>query len=211
MVFLSISIVNKSRLKLSFTIFISILIIYLITNQFRGNILFQAGLYTIFLTYYLLTNREQFKNLLGFTKFLLIIILVLHTIFFGFKSLSMGLNYATNFYLTRWESIIIRIFIIPNIFAYINLIVSKFSFLDLILMSNNNNFGRILYILMISGIEVADRIKIHYEYHPFNMNNRKRDKIIHYLAVPLTLFFGIYRGFETKYKTLQDRDRVLRR
>jgi len=121
----------------------------------------------------------------------------------------MGREFAIEFYLERWKSIVLRIFIIPNLFAFINIIFSKIGFIDIILLTGNSHLSKIFYILMVSGTEVMERLKIHYEYHPLNRTNRGLQKIYHYLAVPLTLFFGIYRGFETKYKILLEIERVL--
>jgi len=121
----------------------------------------------------------------------------------------MGFDFAWNFYLDRGVSIIIRIFIIPNLFAFVNILISKISFIEVMLVAGNSHQSKILYILMISGIEVMERLKIYYEYHPLNWESKGLGKIMHYLAVPLTLFFGIYRGFEKKISTLEERNDLL--
>lgn len=183
--------------------------IFATTKVFKSNVLYQIVLFLFFTTYFLLTNREKLITFLNFTKFLLIVIILLHTLFFLYKSLSMGYQFAISFYIDRGETIFIRIFIIPNIFAFVNILISKISFIDIILISGNNKKSKTVYILMVSGIEVMERLKIYYEYHPLNMTNKGLQKIFHYLAVPLTLFFGIYRGFEQRYKTLIEREKIL--
>lgn len=163
-----------------------------------------------FFVYYLLTNRDRLKNLIGLVKFLTIMIVLLHTIFFTIKGLTRNWDYAVTFYRNRWLSIVIRIFIIPNIFAFVDILTSNISFVDLILITKNNSKTKIIYILLISGIEVMERLRIHFEYHPLNFKETLFGKISHYLAVPLTLFFGIYRSFEKKYNTLIERDKILK-
>ena len=203
------SLIIKARLKLLLISVFIFIFIFATTKIFRANILYQLILFLCFFIYYLLTNRERLITFLNFTKFLFIVIILLHGVFFLYKFLSMGSEFAISFYKKRGESIFIRIFIIPNIFAFVNILISKISFIDIILLSGNNKKSKIVYILMISGIEVMERLKIYYEYHPLNMTNRGFQKILHYLAVPLTLFFGIYRGFEHKYKTLLEREKIL--
>lgn len=174
------------------------------------NLIYQLTLFLFFNIYYLITDKKQLKVLLNFAKFLFIIIVIIHSIYFLFKSLSMGLDYAKTFYTERGSSIIIRIFIIPNIFAFVNIMISKISFIDLIIMTKNSIQGKTIYILMISGIEVMERLRIYYEYHPLNSKHRGKEKIIHYLAIPLTLFFGINKGFEKKYNSLIEREEILK-
>lgn len=204
------SLIIKARFKLLFIFLFIIGFIFITTKLFNGNILYQVTLFSSFVTYYIIADREQLKVLLNFAKFLFIIIILIHTIFFIYKTISMGYEFAKSFYQERALSILIRIFIIPNIFAFVNILISKVSFVDLLLISKNSMKGKIVYILMISGIEVMERLRIYYEYHPLNMKSRGKEKIIHYLAIPLTLFFGIYRGFENKYKTLMERDIILK-
>lgn len=203
------SLIIKARLKLLLISVFIFIFIFATTKIFRANILYQVILFLCFFIYYLLTNRERLITFLNFTKFLFIVIILLHGIFFLYKLLSMGSEFAISFYRERGESIFIRIFIIPNIFAFVNILISKVSFIDIILLSGNNKKSKTVYILMVSGIEVMERLKIYYEYHPLNMTNRGFQKIFHYLAVPLTLFFGIYRGFEHRYKTLLEREKIL--
>lgn len=204
------SLIVKARIKLVLiTIFITGFI-YITTNLLNTNLPYQISLFSIFTVYYIIMDREQLKIYLNFTRFLFLVIVLIHSIFFLFKTLSMGFEFAQSFYIERGSSIIIRVFIIPNIFAFVNIVIGKLSFIDLLLISKNSLNGKTVYILMISGIEVMERLRIYYEYHPLNMKNRGREKIIHYLAIPLTLFFGISRGFESKYKTLIEREEILR-
>ncbi len=102
----------------------------------------------------------------------------------------------------------IRIFIIPNIFAFTDIITSKISFIDIVLLSNNNKKTKTVYVLLLSGIEVMERLRIYFEYHPLNYSDKGLQKAQHYLAVPLALFFGIYRGFEKKIEVLQEREEL---
>lgn len=204
------NLIIKARIKL---VIISILIsgfIFLSTGLLRGNIIYQASLFSLFILYYLIRNREGLSTFLNFAKFLAIMIILLHSLFFIYKWISMGFDFTRDFYLDRGTSILIRIFIIPNIFAFVNILISKVSFIEIMLIAGNSKQSKILYILMISGIEVMERLRIHYEYHPLNWENRGLEKIIHYLAVPLTLFFGIYRGFEKKLNSLEERNNILR-
>ncbi|QEN05046.1 hypothetical protein EW093_10105 [Thiospirochaeta perfilievii] len=203
------SLIVKARFK--FILYTLQIFVFVITSTtvFRESIPYQLTIFLIFTTYFFLSNRERLLTFLNFTKFLLIAIVLLHTIFFTYKYLVMGREFALEFYIERWKSIVLRIFIIPNLFAFINIIFSKIGFIDIILLTGNSPLSKIFYILMVSGTEVMERLKIHYEYHPLNRTNRGLQKIYHYLAVPLTLFFGIYRGFETKYKILLERERVL--
>lgn len=204
------SLIVKARVKLVFITIFIVGFIYLTTKLMNRNIPYQISLFSFFIIYYLITDRKQLKVLLNFAKFLLIIIIIIHTIFFVFKTLSMGLDFAKSFYIERGKSIIIRVFIIPNIFAFVNILISKISFIDLILITKSNIKGKTVYILMISGIEVMERLRIYYEYHPLNSEHRGKEKIIHYLAIPLTLFFGINRGFEKKYNSLIQREEILK-
>lgn len=203
------SLIIKARLKMILISVFIFVFIFATTKIFRANIIYQVVLFLCFFIYYLITNRERLITFLNFTKFLFIVIVLLHGVFFLYKLLSMGSEFAISFYRDRGASIFIRIFIIPNIFAFVNILISKVSFIDIILLSGNNKKSKTVYILMVSGIEVMERLKIYYEYHPLNMTNRGLQKIFHYLAVPLTLFFGIYRGFEHRYKTLIERERIL--
>lgn len=203
------SLIIKARLKLVLISTLIFAFIFATTKIFRENIIYQVVIFTLFIIYFFFTNRESLLTLLNFTKFLFIVIILLHGIFFLYKLLSMSYEYAISFYREKGLSILIRIFIIPNLFAFVNILISKISFIDIILIWGNNKKSKTVYILMISGIEVMERIKIYYEYHPLNMTNRGFQKIFHYLSVPLTLFFGIYRGFEYKYKTLVERENIL--
>lgn len=204
------SLILKARIKLILITIFIISFIYLTTKLMNTNLLYQLTLFLFFNIYYLITDRKQLKVLLNFAKFLFIIIVIIHSIYFLFKSLSMGFDYAKKFYIERGSSIIIRIFIIPNIFAFVNIMISKISFIDLIIMTKNSIQGKTIYILMISGIEVMERLRIYYEYHPLNSKHRGKEKIIHYLAIPLTLFFGISKGFEKKYNSLIEREEILK-
>lgn len=203
------SLIIKARVKLIAVLFLIFTFIYITTNLFRANIIYQAALFLAFILYYMIFNRESLFTFLGFAKFLAIMIILLHSLFFIYKWLTMGFDFTKSFYIQRGESIIIRIFIIPNIFAFVNILLARISFIDIMLIAGNTTQGKTLYILMISGIEVMERLKIYYEYHPLYLENRGVGKFIHYLAVPLTLFFGIYRGFEQKLKTLDERNRIL--
>lgn len=204
------SLIFKARIKLLLITSIIFIFVFTITNTFKENIVFQFTLFILFTIYFVITNRDKLIIFLNFTKFLCLIILLLHSIFFLYKGFSMGWDFALSFYTQRGESILIRIFIIPNIFAFVNILIFKISFIDIILLSKNNKTSKTVYILMISGIEVMERLRVYYEYHPTNMSNRGIKKVFHYLAVPLTLFFGIYRGFESKYKLLLERDELLK-
>jgi len=200
----------KARVKLLFITLIIIGYTLLTTKVMNRNLIYQISLFSLFIIYYLIKDRVQLKILLNFAKFLFIIIIFLHSIFFAYKSLTMGIDFAKTFYTERAVSILIRVFIIPNIFAFVNILISNISFIDLILLTKNSLKGKTVYILMISGIEVMERLRIHYEYHPLNLKRRGKEKIIHYLAIPLTLFFGINRGFEKKYKILLEREEIFK-
>lgn len=165
---------------------------------------------SVFIVYYAFRNRDKLKNLIGLVKFLLFIILLIHTIIFLFKGFTNGWDDVLNHYRENWISIAIRIFMLPNLFAFIDIISSNISFVDLILITKNNTKTKIVYILLVSGIEVMERLRIHFEYHPLNFKETLLGRISHYLAVPLTLFFGIYRSFEKKYNTLIERDNIMK-
>lgn len=200
----------KSLIKL-LAIFISVTTyITLTTNIFSKNIIYQASALLIFIVYYSIRNRDGLKNLLGLVKFIFLMIVLLHSIFFAVKYFTKGLNYTVNFYKNRWLMIVIRIFVIPNIFAFVDILTSRISFIDIILISNNSRKAKAIYVLFISGIEIMERLRIHFEYHPLNQSDKKLKKVVHYLAVPLTLFFSIYRNFERKYNVMLTRENILR-
>lgn len=198
------------RFKLFTFTLLTLTLVYLITSLFRNYLILEMGFFLLVCLYFLLTDREKLFTLLNFFKFLVIIVLIFHLIFFIFKGITMGWDYSITYYIERWEYVVIQMFIIPNIFGLMNILISRFDFIDIILITNNKNYARIFYILMISGIEVMRRLRIHYEYHPLNYQTKFKEKVVHYLAIPLTLFFGIHRGFESKYNTLLERDKVLR-
>ncbi len=202
--------ITKARIKFIITLIFIFTFIYLTASMLRGSIVYQISVFSLFLIYYITQNREQLYLFLNFTKFLFIVIVLLHTIFYLYKGLSNSWNFANQFYQQRWESILLRVFIIPNIFAFVNIMLSKINLIDLILVCKNNRQSKILYILMISGIEVMERLRIYYEFHPDNLTNKGLGKILHYLAVPLSLFFGIYRNFDNKYELLIDRENKIK-
>lgn len=200
----------QARIKLTL-IFISICTyITLTTNIFSKNLIYQISALSIFIIYFILQDRDGLKNLLGIIKFLIVMILLLHSIFFLVKIIMSGRDYALNFYKERWPMIVIRIFVIPNIFAFVNIVTSRISFIDIILITKNSSKTKAIYILLISGIEVMERLRIHFEYHPLNQETKGLKQLIHYLAIPLTLFFGIYRGFENKYNTMIERENLIK-
>lgn len=198
--------VTKARVKFTLGALLVVAFVAITTFYLRTNLFYQIGVYLIVAIYFIFNNREMLKTFLNFTKFLLIVIVALHILIFIFKTISQGFEYSSNFYIERWELIVIRIFIIPNLFAFINILISKTDFIDIMLITNNNKISKVIYILLISGIEVMERLRIYYEYHPSNNTNKGIERITHYLAVPLTLFFGIYRGFENKYEILNLRE-----
>lgn len=201
--------VIKIRFKLTLLTLLTISLIYLVSSFFKENLIAEVVIFILLSIYFLKVDRERLFTLLTFFYFLARIIILLHAVYFIFRGFTMGWDYSINFYNQQWKLIIIRIFLIPNLMGIINILISRFDFIDIILITNSKNYSRIFYILMISGIEVMRRLKIHYEYHPLNYQSRFRDKVIHYLAIPLTLFFGIYRGFESRYLLLLQRDEVL--
>lgn len=200
----------KARFKIISIIIFIITYITLTTKIFRSNLIYQGIMLLAFVLNYSLKNTDRLKNLLGLVKFLIFMIFLLHTVFFIFKGISRGWDYAVTFYKERWLSIVIRVFVIPNIFAFVDILTSNISFVDLILITKNNTKTKIVYILLVSGIEVMERLRIHFEYHPLNFKETLFGKISHYLAVPLTLFFGIQRSFEKKYNTLMERDKIIK-
>lgn len=199
----------KSLIKVTFITLLIITFIALTTRVFKTNIIYQLSVLITAIIYYFIINREKLKNLLDLFKFIVIMIFIIHTIFFIFKIIFKDLDYAINFYTTRWENILIRAFVIPNIFAFIDILTSRISFVDIVVLSNNNPKVRAVYIILISGIEVMERLRIYFEYHPHNYEKGIKN-IYHYLAVPLALFFGINKKFESKIKSLKERDEYIR-
>ncbi|MGL1892374.1 MAG: hypothetical protein OCD02_12165 [Spirochaetaceae bacterium] len=199
----------KARVKFTILILLIIAFIYLTTNTFSKNITYQIIVYLTVVIYYASTNRDNLKSFIGFTKFLAIVILILHIIFFLVKGIGRGWDFAIDYYTGMWRLIFIRVFIIPNIFAFFNILISKVSIIDIMLLSKNSKKTKVIYILFVAGIEVMERLRIHYEHHPENSSKKWLDMVSHYLAVPLSLFFGIYRGFEHKHKLLLEREHIL--
>jgi hypothetical protein len=200
----------KSFIKIFVSVFLITAFVFLTTSIFRENVYYQVGVYLVLAIILGLTSVEALKNLLNFTFFLVVVLIIFHFIFFIVKTLLWGKDSAIEYYSLNGYSIVLRLFVIPNIFAFINIIVSNFSLIDVVLLNRNSVFLKSIYILFVSGIEVMERLRIYFEYHPSNSYGRGVKKILHYLAVPLALFFGIYRGFEKKYDTLNYRDSVLR-
>lgn len=195
----------QSLIKVVFIILLIITFITLTTRIFKTSIIYQISILTAAIIYYFITNREKLKNLLDLFKFIVIMIFIIHTLFFIFKVIFKDLDYAINFYITRWESILIRAFVIPNIFAFVDILTLRISFVDIVVLSNSNPKIRAVYIILISGIEVMERLRIYFEYHPHNYEKGIKN-IYHYLAVPLALFFGISKKFESKIESLRERD-----
>ena len=204
---------NKLRLrawvKTSIIVIILTLFIQITTNWFSQNITYQISIFTLLTIYYLITDRSRVQTLLSITKFLAFMIILIHSIFFIIKWITIGLDSAIIYYKIHWISLVVRIFIIPNIFAFFDIISSRISFIDITLLSKNSKKTKIVYILLISAIEVMERLRVYFEYHPLNHSSKAMDKIVHYLAVPLTLFFGIYRGFEKKLEIIENREDIL--
>lgn len=204
---------NKLKVKSFFkviSIFLLIItFISLTTRVFKVNVIYQGIVFLSAALYYFFTNREKLKNLIDLFKFIIFMIIIIHLILFFSKVIKNDLNYALEFYKNRWDIIVIRIFVIPNIFAFSDILTSRISFIDIIIISKNNKFVRALYIILISGIEVMERLRIYFEYHPLN-NEKGIKKMYHFLAVPLALFFGINKKFESKLESLNERDEVFK-
>lgn len=200
----------KALLKVIGIFILIISYITITTNFLKTNLIYQVTTLMVLSLYYIIFNRNGLKNLFSFFWFLCVMITLLHLILFIYKTVSNDLNYSLAFYKERWLSIAIRVFIFPNIFAFVDILTSKISFIDIILISKKNRTAKAIYILLISGIEVMERLRVHFEYHPLNMYSKGFRKIPHYLAVPLTLFFGIYRGFEKKYNIMLQREKILK-
>ncbi|OQY36927.1 MAG: hypothetical protein B6229_09180 [Spirochaetaceae bacterium 4572_7] len=199
----------KAWIKIVIIISISLFFIQVTTNWFSQNIIYQISIFTLFIFYYLIIDRSRLKTLLDIAKFLTFMIILLHSIFFIIKWVTINLDDTISYYKIHWISLVVRIFIIPNIFAFFDIITSRISFIDITLLSKNSKKAKIVYILLISAIEVMERLRIYFEYHPLNHSHKTMDKIVHYLAVPLTLFFGIYRGFEKKIEIIENREDIL--
>lgn len=205
---------NKIKIASLFKV-ISILLliitfIFLTTRLFKVNIIYQATVFLLAAISYFFTNREKLKNLIDLFKFIIFMIIIIHLILFLSKVLKNGFEYTLDFYKDRWNIILIRIFVIPNIFAFTDILTSRISFIDIIILSRNSRFVRALYIILISGIEVMERLRVYFEYHPLNYEKGIKN-IYHYLAVPLALFFGINKKFESKLESLQERDEVFKK
>ncbi len=199
----------KARLKLTLITLFIIGFITITTKILNDSILYQVILFSFFFIYYLITNRDDLKTFVEFTIFLVTVIILLHILFFIVKVFFYSWKDAKDFYLLRWKSITLRFFIIPNIFAFVNILIGKINFIDIVLLSKNSEKTKIVYVLLIAGLHVMERLRIHYEYHPLNSKTKGIKGILHYLAVPLTLFFGITKGFEERYNLLLVRQSIL--
>lgn len=191
---------------------------YLITYHFRKSLLFQILFYLSTLLIYLFTNREKLLTSLSFYRFMVILILAFEILFLPFIVFSLSkddfsisvnsIQHIKSYYHTNWERIVRSTLLLPNIFAFMDLLLYRLSIVDIIIATKGNSLAKGVYLVLISGIEVMERLRIYFKYHPLNRETSIKN-FYHYIAVPLALFFGIMRKFEYKINTLYEREQLI--